>query len=158
MRCRNLPVFRSNVLPVPIPVAERSQTRVCDARLLGLWVLIRPGVCLALVSVVCCQVEVSETGRSLVQRGLSECGMSLCEATLACVRLLRPQKERKYCLCLLPCSCSQCVPSTWNRTLQIRQQLSRAMHSHIKICHASQASHFTNIKIMYSPLFMKLEG
>jgi hypothetical protein len=30
----------------------------------------------SLVSVVCCQVEVSATGRSLVQRGSTECGVS----------------------------------------------------------------------------------
>ena len=39
------------------------------ARLLGLWVRIPPGhICLSLVSVVCCQVEVSAAGRSLFQR------------------------------------------------------------------------------------------
>ena len=31
--------------------------------------------CLSLVSVVCCQVEVSATGRSLVQRSPTECGV-----------------------------------------------------------------------------------
>jgi len=47
---------------VPIPVAARSKA----ARLLGLWVRIPPGggghVCLSLVNVVCCQVEVSASG------------------------------------------------------------------------------------------------
>jgi hypothetical protein len=32
--------------------------------------------CLSLVSVVCCQVEVSATGLSLVQRSPTECGVS----------------------------------------------------------------------------------
>jgi hypothetical protein len=32
---------------------------------------------LSLVSVVCCQVEVSATGRSLVQRSPTECGVSV---------------------------------------------------------------------------------
>jgi hypothetical protein len=32
--------------------------------------------CLSLVSVVCCQVEVSATGWSVVQRSPSECGVS----------------------------------------------------------------------------------
>jgi hypothetical protein len=32
----------------------------------------------SLVSVVCCQVEVSTTGRSLVQRSPTDCGVSLC--------------------------------------------------------------------------------
>jgi len=34
--------------------------------------------CLSLVSVVCCQVEVSATSWSLVQRSLTKCGASLC--------------------------------------------------------------------------------
>jgi hypothetical protein len=33
-------------------------------------------VCVSLVSVVCCQVEVSATGRSLVRRNPTECGVS----------------------------------------------------------------------------------
>ena len=33
-----------------------------DARLLGLWVRIPPGDCMSVVSVVCCQVDVSATG------------------------------------------------------------------------------------------------
>ena len=43
------------------------------------------GMDMSVVSVVCCQVEVSATGRSLVQRsptecGMSECGMSECDS------------------------------------------------------------------------------
>ena len=34
-------------------------------------------VCLSLVSVVCCQVEVSATGRSLIQRIPSDCSLSV---------------------------------------------------------------------------------
>jgi hypothetical protein len=34
--------------------------------------------CLTLVSVVCCQVKVSATGRSLVQSSPTDCGVSLC--------------------------------------------------------------------------------
>ena len=34
---------------------------------------------LSLVSVVCCQVEVSATGLSLVQRSPNECGVSVCD-------------------------------------------------------------------------------
>ena len=42
-----------------------------------LWVRIPPGHgCLPLVSVVCCQVEVSVTGRSIVQRSPTKCGVS----------------------------------------------------------------------------------
>jgi hypothetical protein len=48
------------------------------ASLLGSWVRIPPGGhgCLYLVSVVCCQVEVSATSWSLVQRSPTDCGVS----------------------------------------------------------------------------------
>ena len=54
------------------------------ARLLGLWVRIPQGHgwmdgCLSLVSVMCCQVEVSIMGRSLVQRSPTERGVSECD-------------------------------------------------------------------------------
>jgi hypothetical protein len=32
----------------------------------------------SVVSVVCCQVEVSVTGRSLAQRSSTDCGVSFC--------------------------------------------------------------------------------
>ena len=35
--------------------------------------------CLSLVSVVCCQVEGSATGRSLVQRNPTVCGVAECD-------------------------------------------------------------------------------
>jgi hypothetical protein len=34
--------------------------------------------CMSFVSVVCCQVEVSSSGRSLFQGNPTECGVSLC--------------------------------------------------------------------------------
>jgi hypothetical protein len=48
------------------------------AHLLELWVRIPPGASmyLCLVSVVCCQVEVSASGWSLVQRNPTDCGLS----------------------------------------------------------------------------------
>jgi len=50
---------------------RRGSAAAC---LLGLGVRIPPGHrCLSLVSVVCCQVEGSATGRSLVQRSPTEC-------------------------------------------------------------------------------------
>jgi hypothetical protein len=39
---------------------------------MGLWVRIPPGAGMSVVSVVCCQVEVSSSGRSLVQRSPTE--------------------------------------------------------------------------------------
>ena len=34
--------------------------------------------CVSVVNVVCCQVEVAATSRSLVQRSPTDCGASLC--------------------------------------------------------------------------------
>jgi hypothetical protein len=64
---------------VPIPVAVRSKAWVCGRSLAGIVVSTPTGVMdvLSLVSVVCCQVEVSETGLSLVQRSPIECGVSV---------------------------------------------------------------------------------
>ena len=52
--------------------------RSSAARLLRLWVRIPPEAWMFVVSVVCCQVEVSATDWSLVQRSPTDCGASLC--------------------------------------------------------------------------------
>jgi hypothetical protein len=53
--------------------------RSSAARLLRSWFRIPPGHgYLSVVSVVCCQVEVSATGWSFVQRSPTDCGGSLC--------------------------------------------------------------------------------
>jgi len=54
---------------VPVPVA---------ARLPRSWARIPPGTWMSVVSVVSCQVEVSATGWSLVQRSPTECVASVC--------------------------------------------------------------------------------
>jgi len=54
-------------------VATTNPARSAATRLLGLRVQFPPVAYPALVSVVCCQVEFSETGRSLVQAGPTEC-------------------------------------------------------------------------------------
>jgi hypothetical protein len=53
----------------PIPVAALSETSVCGCSLPGDCGFESPleHGCLSFVSVVCCQIEVSATGRSLVQ-------------------------------------------------------------------------------------------
>jgi hypothetical protein len=48
--------------------------------------------CLSVVSVVCCQVEVSATGRSLVQRNPTECSVSGCDLETSDVRRPRPTR------------------------------------------------------------------
>ena len=52
--------FRSN--KVHIPVSPLPKALVCGRSLPGLWVRIPPAVWFCIVSVVCCQVEVSSTG------------------------------------------------------------------------------------------------
>jgi hypothetical protein len=49
------------------------------ARLLGLRVRIESGTWMFVVSIVCCQVVVSATGRSLVQSSPTECGVPECD-------------------------------------------------------------------------------
>jgi hypothetical protein len=60
-----------------IPVAVRSKAWVYGSSLTRI-VGSNPtgGIDVCLVSVVCCQVEVSATGWSLVQRSPAECGVS----------------------------------------------------------------------------------
>ena len=48
--------------------------------------------CLSFVSVVCCQVEVSETGSSLVQRNPTDCGVSECEHEASLMRTTLPTR------------------------------------------------------------------
>jgi hypothetical protein len=53
--------------------------RSTAAHLLRSWVRIPPGhVCLSVVSIVFCQVEVLATSWSLIQRSPTDCGVSLC--------------------------------------------------------------------------------
>jgi hypothetical protein len=69
-------------------VAVRSKAWVCR---LSLTVIVGSNPagghgCLSLVIVVCCQVEVFETGWSLVQRSPTECGVSK-------IVIVKPQKK-----------------------------------------------------------------
>ena len=62
-----------------MPVAARSKAWVCGRPLAGI-AGSKPagGMDVSVVSVVCCQVEVSATGRSLLQRSPAESWVSLC--------------------------------------------------------------------------------
>jgi hypothetical protein len=52
---------------------------LATARLLRVRVRIPPGIWMSVANVVCYQVEISATGRSLVQRSRTECGLSECD-------------------------------------------------------------------------------
>ena len=62
-------IMKAARLPLPVPIATR---------LLRLWVRIPREACLSVVSVMCCQAEVSATGCSLIQRSPTECAVSVC--------------------------------------------------------------------------------
>ena len=57
----------------------RCKTWVCRHLLAGVAGSNPAGERMSVVSVVCCQVEVSKSGRSLVQRSPTECGLSECD-------------------------------------------------------------------------------
>jgi hypothetical protein len=61
---------------MPIPAASRSRAWVCGCSLDGDcgFESHRGHGCLSLMNVVCCEVVVSASGRSLVQRSPTECG------------------------------------------------------------------------------------
>ena len=65
-------------LTTPIPVAKRSKARVCGRSPAEIAGSNTSGACLSGVSVVCCQVEVSATGRSHAQRSPTDWCVSLC--------------------------------------------------------------------------------
>jgi hypothetical protein len=48
--------------------------------------------CLCNVGLVCCEAEVPETGRSLVQKSCTECGVSECDLEVSTMR--RPGPAR----------------------------------------------------------------
>ena len=51
------------------------------------------GMDTSLASVVCCQVEVSSTERSLVQRSPTECGVSDCDLETSTMRRHWPTRD-----------------------------------------------------------------
>ena len=75
----------------PILVAARSKAWVCSSSLAGIAVS-SPAVAMDVLFVVCCQVEVSATGWSLVQSSPTDCGVSECDREASIVRRLRPTK------------------------------------------------------------------
>jgi hypothetical protein len=84
-------------------VAARSKPWVCGRSLAGIVGSNLAGdINVCHLSVVCCQVEVSATSWSLVQRSSTECGVSECDHESLIIRsrpnggLLRHGKKKKY--------------------------------------------------------------
>jgi hypothetical protein len=127
-----------------IPLAAWSKAWVCDRSLAGI-AGSNPTVghgCLCVVNVVCCQVEVSATSWSLVQRSPTGCGVSL-----FCVLsdrghwiglITRP--EESYGMCDVP-ELNRKAPimrRTWSYNWdfhQIPRILKFAIHNHQINCH-----------------------
>ena len=78
-----------------MPVATPSKGWICS-RLLAVISVSNPteGMdgCLSLVSAVCCQVEVSASGWSFVQRSTAEWGVSECDCEACTLRRLWPTR------------------------------------------------------------------
>ena len=94
-RCRTLWLFCMFFLSIGCTSRSRWPRGLrrgsAAARLLGLRVRIPPGHgCLSLVSVMCCQVDVSASGWSLVHRSPNECGASECGLETTTMRRLGP--------------------------------------------------------------------
>jgi hypothetical protein len=70
------------------PMSARSKAWVCDRSLAGIMGSnpTRKHGCLSGVSVVGCRVEVSASGRSLVQRSPTQCGVSACDREVSIMR------------------------------------------------------------------------
>ena len=82
---------------MPIPVAVCSKARDYGLSLVGIVGWNPTGkftYVLSLESVLCCEVEVSATGRSLVQRSPTECGVSECIRYTSKIRA-RPTRSRE---------------------------------------------------------------
>jgi hypothetical protein len=80
---------------MPIPVVTRSKAWVCGRSLTGNVGSNPAGGghgCLSLVSVVCCQVEVSASAWLLVHRSPTECGVSECDREAPIMRRPWPTK------------------------------------------------------------------
>jgi hypothetical protein len=110
---RNAAVYYKESLNVQLSVADPS------GRAIWGWMDLRPLGCsdcgfesrgghgyLSLVSVVCCQLEVSASGWSLVQRSPTECGVSECDCEASTMRRPWPTRgcravgRRKFSVCL----------------------------------------------------------
>jgi hypothetical protein len=82
----------------------------------------------SLVSVLCCQVEVSASGWQLVQRSPTECGVSECDREASDMR--RPKPEFCCCttgkkitveeLCLVVNGVKECTEFNWFSITQWR--------------------------------------
>jgi len=73
---------------MPIPEAAQSKAWVYGRLLNGIAGSDpTESIDMSVVSAVWCQVEVSATDRSLVQRSLTECGMSECDREASTMRL-----------------------------------------------------------------------
>jgi len=72
-----------HIFYLPIAMAARPKVWACGCSLAGIG---GSKGCLSLVSVVCCQIRVSASGWSLVQRSPTECSVSECDREASIMR------------------------------------------------------------------------
>jgi hypothetical protein len=73
-------------------VATLSRASVCGYSLAGIVDSNPAGACLSLVSVVCCEVEISASGQSLDHKNPTDCGVSECGLETSTVSRPRPTR------------------------------------------------------------------
>ena len=88
----NLQFSARNDTFLPIPVAARSKAPSATARLLGFWFETHGCMDVCLSWMLCFQVEVSASGRSFLQRNLTDCGVFECDREVSKMR--RPRSTR----------------------------------------------------------------
>jgi hypothetical protein len=91
--CTRLEILMTYTACWLIPVAARSEVWVCVHQLAGIAGL-NPAEGHGWMDVVCCWVEVSAMGRTLVQRGPAECGVSKLVCDLKTSTTRRPKPTR----------------------------------------------------------------
>jgi len=88
--------FRHTPAPQTFTIPAPCSADPSDQRLLACWdwgsESRRRNGCLSLVNVVSCQVEISAWGGSLVQRSLTEFGVSECDGNASTMKGLWPTK------------------------------------------------------------------
>jgi hypothetical protein len=129
------PFNLSFLLDRSIQVTARSKAWFCGSSLAGFEFRRKHG-CLSLVNIVCCQVQVSATNRSLVQKSPTECA-----CVGACV-----------CVCLSVNTCKITCTPTMSRQTQVGTKKENLNLTH-NVPYTSQSC---NVPLYYAMLDLKM--
>jgi hypothetical protein len=97
--------------------------RSAAARLLRSWFRIPPGAWMSVVSVVCCQVEVSATSWPLVQKSPTDCGASLCVIQKSHLRGVKHQSWLNIQIRRYITGCISCMPLLTSQHISLKDTL-----------------------------------